>query len=286
MSRLAPLLVLVLWLLTPGTSKAEEALRHQPHCQAGLFCLAAERHGEEITLWLEVQTAEPLTLVVHPEAQGLDGPHGPLRLLSEQIARHAMARYRIRRAGDWRLDWRYSFHPGSEAAAHRPEGPYRLPYPPGTAYRVIQGAEGAFSHQGPLANAIDWAMPLGTEVRAARAGIVIGARAEGSAGGPDPALRGAENYLWIRHDDGTVGHYLHLLNDSLLVAHGQRVAAGQPIARSGDSGFSTEPHLHFHVATPSAEGTAAFESFPLRFDLGGNQAELLETGRLYAAPTP
>lgn len=275
---------LLLALTWAASAAGAEPLHDRPHCQHGLFCIAAERQGEQITLWLETETTRPLTLVVQPLAEGLEGPSAPLRLHTDRPARQLLARFRIARPGDWRLDWSYSFHPGHVRADHAPEAPYRLPYPPGRAYRVLQGAEGEFSHRGPLGHAIDWAMPLGAEIRAARGGQVIGLRDDAGDGGRDPALRGQENYLWIRHPDGTVGHYLHLLQDSLLVALDERVVAGQPIARAGNSGFSTEPHLHFHVATPTPDGPEAFQTFPLQFDLGDGPARPLEAGRSYRAP--
>lgn len=270
-------------LLAPAAA-AGEPLLDRPHCQQGLFCLAAERQGEAIVLWLSVEAAAPLTLVVQPRAEGLEGPSAPIRLLSERPGRRALARFRIAAPGAWRLDWDYSFHPGAIRAGHAPEGPYRLPYAPGESYPVIQGAEGAFSHRGPVAHAIDWAMPPGAEVRAARGGRVIGLRSGEDEGGADPGWRGRENYLWIRHADGTVGQYMHLLKGSLRVALGERVAAGQPIAQAGNSGYSTEPHLHFQVSTATPEGPDAFETYPLRFDLGGGRAGGLETGRAYPAP--
>ncbi len=274
---------LLLLAASAGPGPAAEPLVHQPHCQQGLFCIEAERRDDRIDLWLAVQAADPLIVVVLPEADGLAGDPGPLRRLTKGAERVRLQRFQIERPGAWRLDWTYSFHPAGPPARHAPRGPYRLPYAPGQAYRVIQ-AGGGWSHSGPLAHAIDWAMPLGSEVRAARGGEVIGLRGDQPAGGPDPALRGRENFVWIRHADGTVGQYLHLQADSLLVGPGESVAAGQPIARSGHSGHSSEPHLHFHVASPREAGPWAFESLPLTFDLGGGRQEPLEAGRRYAAP--
>ena len=275
---------LLLAALCLAETAAAEPLVHRPHCQQDLFCIAAEREGDRISLWLEVETAEALVLVVQPTAEGLEGSDSAARVVSIRPERRKLAGFRITRPGDWRLDWRYSFHPAGPPARHVPEAPYRLPYAPGSTFRVIQGAEGAFTHQGPLAHAIDWGIPVGSEIRAARGGQVIGLRGDQPEGGPDPGMLGRENYLWIRHDDGTVAHYLHLQADSLTVALGDRVAAGQVIAKSGNSGYSSEPHLHFHVSTPSDSGTTAFETFPLHFDLGDGRVERLEAGRNYRAP--
>jgi murein DD-endopeptidase MepM/ murein hydrolase activator NlpD len=83
---------------------------------------------------------------------------------------------------------------------------------------------------------IDMAAPLGTPVYAAARGTVIYS---------GDRVRGYGNMVVIRHDDGLVTVYAH---NSVLLAHrGDVVAAGQEIARVGDTGRSTAPHLHFEV---------------------------------------
>lgn len=61
------------------------------------------------------------------------------------------------------------------------------------------------------------------------------------------------NEITVLHDDGIATRYLHLKKDSILVAEGDRVACGQPIALVGSSGNSSAPHLHFEVH--DVEGT-------------------------------
>ena len=53
------------------------------------------------------------------------------------------------------------------------------------------------------------------------------------------------NHVRILHEDGTMTVYAHLDLASVTVRRGARVTAGQRIARSGNTGFSTGPHLHF-----------------------------------------
>lgn len=55
------------------------------------------------------------------------------------------------------------------------------------------------------------------------------------------------NEITVRHDDGISTRYLHLKKNSLLVAEGDRVTCGQPMALVGSSGNSSAPHLHFEV---------------------------------------
>ncbi|ANW19090.1 M23 family metallopeptidase [Streptomyces clavuligerus] len=55
------------------------------------------------------------------------------------------------------------------------------------------------------------------------------------------------NHVVLDLGDGTYALYAHLRRGSLLVKEGDRVRAGQPLARVGNSGNSTEPHVHFHL---------------------------------------
>ena len=56
---------------------------------------------------------------------------------------------------------------------------------------------------------------------------------------------GSPNFVVVLHSDGTTGEYFHLERGSVQVRAGDRVARGQWLARSGNTGFSTVPHLHF-----------------------------------------
>ncbi|MEN1990237.1 M23 family metallopeptidase [Paenibacillus hubeiensis] len=82
----------------------------------------------------------------------------------------------------------------------------------------------------------DIGVPIGTNVYAARAGKVIRAGWDSGGGG---------NIIGIDHGDGMVTMYMHL--DSFVARLGQQVEAGELIAKSGNTGGSTGPHLHFQV---------------------------------------
>ena len=86
---------------------------------------------------------------------------------------------------------------------------------------------------------IDISAPIGTEVRAAADGTVVNKADKGNTS--------FGKWLEIRHDDGTCTVYAHL-SDFSMVNNGQRVSKGQLIARSGNSGNSTGPHLHFEMS--------------------------------------
>ncbi len=280
----AGLILTLLAGLMPRSAAAEEdARQYETRCQGKLFCFVTIAWERSVELWVESFTEETFTLVVRAAVKNLTGEPTRRRLVLDKPGVQKLLSFTLPQAGDWALDWSYSFHIGTESARHDDQQVYALPYGPDEAYRVIQAANGSFSHQGSLRNAIDWAMLEGTEVRAARGGVVVGLREDSKRGAADPDFRGAENYLWIRHDDGTIGQYVHLQKDGVLVALGQRVKTGQVIARAGKTGYTSEPHLHFHVSTPS-EGSYAFETFPLRFRLRNGQAASLREGLRYRAP--
>ena len=150
--------------------------------------------------------------------------------------------------------------------------PLRLPQ-----VRVGQLPEGTFSHaDAENRQAIDFAAPVGTPVVAARAGTVM--QAEGRFA--DTGQLDQANLVRILHADGSMAVYAHLQRGSLSVVPGQPVEAGQLIARSGNSGWSTGPHLHFAVQVNRG---LRLESVPFR--MASDQGEL-RLPRRAEAPSP
>ncbi|MDZ3994660.1 M23 family metallopeptidase [Pseudomonas sp. Teo4] len=143
---------------------------------------------------------------------------------------------------------------------------YRYPFPwKGGPFRLTQGPNGRFSHFGPKGRyAMDIAMPEGTPIIAARGGVVVRVENSQSGRGTNPS----GNFVRILHPDGTMGVYLHLMRGSVVVAEGQQVVVGQALAKSGNTGNSTGPHLHFVVQRNVG---LALESIPFQFDrpIGG-----------------
>src|SRR5262249_40427119 len=74
-------------------------------------------------------------------------------------------------------EWEYSYTNyyklGSSDARHDDSYCYQLPYAPGRSFRVTQAYDGKFSHKGSNRFAIDWDLPEGTPVYAARGGVVV-----------------------------------------------------------------------------------------------------------------
>jgi murein DD-endopeptidase MepM/ murein hydrolase activator NlpD len=121
---------------------------------------------------------------------------------------------------------------------------YDLPFKKGTGHKVVQGYGGLFSHMHMAA--IDFDMPVGTEVYAAREGVVFAYKDDSDEGGILPGYKKKANYLIIKHDDGSFGCYWHLKKNGVVVKSG-RVKKGELIALSGATGLVLKPHLHFSV---------------------------------------
>ncbi|WP_424213110.1 M23 family metallopeptidase [Streptomyces sp. BI20] len=95
----------------------------------------------------------------------------------------------------------------------------------------------------------DFAVPVGTPVKAVAAGTVVKAGPNG--GGDGPAYG---NAIVIKHGPNTYSQYAHL--SKIQVRIGQKVSANTQIALSGNTGNSSGPHLHFEIRTTANYGSA------------------------------
>jgi murein DD-endopeptidase MepM/ murein hydrolase activator NlpD len=124
-------------------------------------------------------------------------------------------------------------------------------------------------------------MPEGTPVYAARGGVVVKIKDDSNRGGSSMKYDCYNNYVLVRHDDGTLGHYCHLKKNGVQVKAGQRVKTGDWIALSGNTGFSSGPHLHFCVF--KTRNGRERDSIPIRFNAAEGDGLTLATGRKYKA---
>lgn len=96
-------------------------------------------------------------------------------------------------------------------------------------------------------NGIDYGVPEGTPVMAAADGVVSRAELDtATAAIPDV---GYGYHIRVKHSDGSMTIYAHLVEDGILVSTGQNVKMGEIIGHSGNTGRSTGPHLHFELRT-------------------------------------
>ncbi|MCC6646574.1 MAG: M23 family metallopeptidase [Polyangiaceae bacterium] len=126
---------------------------------------------------------------------------------------------------------------------------YHAPFACGTT-RTCSNGNHTSLHDGKDEYAYDFGMPIGTSVRAMRGGTVLAVRYVSKPGSPcyDGGGASCANYantVEVRHPDGTVALYMHLSTPT--VSKGETVKAGDEIGKSGNSGYSTGPHLHVQI---------------------------------------
>jgi murein DD-endopeptidase MepM/ murein hydrolase activator NlpD len=196
----------------------------------------------------------------------------PLEGLKVVPARSSMPLVLVGKAtpnADLRFETEFQFLPGEPGAEHRPPQPYRFPYALSTSAWVSQAFPDTTTHGDPASQyAIDFVMPVGTHVFAAREGVVIEVASDFFENGTDLKADGPRaNIVRVLHDDGTMSLYGHLSWNSIRVVPGQHVARGEYLADSGNTGFSTGPHLHFVVQRNRG---GALVSVPIEFvSVGG-----------------
>ena len=164
---------------------------------------------------------------------------------------------------------------------------YVLPYRQGSEHEVVVST-GHYreSNQGVGLYALDFIMPIGTPIVAARTGHVVALR-EQFYDGNGKDLH--ENFVFIQHDDGSIARYIHLTHDGVLVEIGEHVNAGQLIAKSGDTGQTGGHHLHFDVQQcgpnlpPQYNQLPCGQTVPITFSNTQSHQCGLEEGKSYRA---
>ena len=222
-------------------------------------------------------------LIADTETEGVTVLPGALEIGS-QGPTEVLASFRIRntRSPFYRyLDFHAQF---GDPQAQPEDYIYAIPFPSGEKHRVIQGMGGSFSHTGSNRYAIDFECPEGTPVVAARDGVVVALNDEATTHGTTAEFTSyaLTNFVLIAHDDGSIGQYMHLEPDGVDVRAGQKVSRGEYIGRSGNTGFSTTPHLHFQIMTSALDGLGAV-SFPFELQIAPRLHEEPTEGRTYRA---
>ena len=138
----------------------------------------------------------------------------------------------------------------SKVASHNDNYIYSLPIEIGKEVRVSQGFNGKKSHTSTASKyAIDFDIPIGTNIYAAREGVVVYAIGHFKKSGGKEYIKKA-NKIVILHNDGTFAAYSHLKYNGVIVKKRDVIKRGQHIGYSGNTGNSNGPHLHFAVRLP------------------------------------
>lgn len=123
---------------------------------------------------------------------------------------------------------------------------YALPALPREITRIVSDPE---SHAGWSQYAVDFCVPEGTNVNASCDGMIVFIKTDSSQGGDDPKYEDFKyyNHLVLKHNNGEYTEYGHLLPTGCFKKVGDKVKKGVTIALSGNTGWSSEPHIHFAV---------------------------------------
>ncbi|MEY2482376.1 MAG: hypothetical protein QOK24_904 [Verrucomicrobiota bacterium] len=214
------------------------------------FHLIAKKDGSTVTLLMKSDYTREFVVTLEARLKNMT-PSRPLPLTIDAAGRSSFVLATFRQTDKtipWRYEYFYHWQLGARRASTANDADYAMPFPPGR-YVVMQGPHGSYSHYegSGSENAVDWTVPEGTVVCAARDGRVVGVRQDSTVGGPDRKLGPLGNYILIKHADGTFADYHHLQTDGAMVQIGDEVKVGQPIGLSGKTGFTSAPHLHFAV---------------------------------------
>jgi hypothetical protein len=152
-----------------------------------------------------------------------------------------------------------------------------LPYPVGETYRVdLSQCTGSFHGPGePDQFAVDFAMDIGSQITATRAGTVVHIEQSGQD-------FGFPNNIVVVYTGDTYDQYMHLTQGGAAVTVGQNVAQGQLIGSSGATGLAGYPHLHF-VVTSNEGWEYPYESVPHNYRNTTSNERGPESGGVYNA---
>lgn len=168
--------------------------------------------------------------------------------------------------------WRYPLKQFKVAANHYPTvaSPLRgFCHPLAGRGYLSQGIRGR-THQQRMEYAYDLASSIGTPVYAMRSGRVISLQDKYPDTGGTQANASKFNYVWIEHENGYRSAYAHLqqgFRNRVQLKAGDWVKAGELIGYSGNSGWSSGPHLHVEV---QKEGSHARFSQTVPFRISGS----------------
>lgn len=222
----------------------------------------------------------PITLSLHLQMTNVVASTGDSiqQLIPPNTTKFKLTELKKKKSGNSSYTYHYQTYYG-DVNQQAPEDDfiYDLPFKKGLAFSISQGYNGLFSHQNE--NALDFDMPIGTDVLATREGIVVAIEDQYIGACLEENCRTKANYVLIYHQDGSFGNYAHIQYHGSKVKVGDWVEKGTIIARSGNTGFTKGPHLHFECYLSRIDGK---ETVATKFRVAnGKQIIYIIEGKTY-----
>lgn len=270
MKHLNCILVLIIFSIVPHISFAQQNVK-----------VFSEENPEGIALYADNFEFCPVTVTINFQLKNIkmEGKESASFLIKENSTKVLLATFTIiDKYKTSKFSYTYSASLGdNNQISYDTDFNYYLPFEKGKAFAVHQGYNGKFSHQNE--NSIDFTMPIGTPITAIRDGIVIRLVENNSKVCPKKECSQYNNYVIVYHPDGTFAEYTHLNKNGVLVNVGDKVSQGQIIASSGNTGFSSGPHLHLMIFL---DKTKFRETIPTKFKIDdGTQSNFLKEKEIY-----
>ncbi|GJM27923.1 MAG: hypothetical protein DHS20C17_05580 [Cyclobacteriaceae bacterium] len=263
-------IILLLFCSLKVISQGKEPLNiyHEPSGDGGFEYFAQNHHPAPYQLEIDFVELNNLKPTVSLPFYTVVYPGDPQYLLQLEPAG----------AGNTSFKSSYKLTLGDPDVAVDMDFTYQFPYQNHQAYILAQGANGQYTHQGKYA--WDFLMDEGTEICASRSGVVVNVKEDSNKGGADISYMDFANRITVLHEDGSFADYAHLRQNGAIVSLGDEVRAGQVIGYSGNTGWSTRPHLHFQVYKAVKFGT---QTLPVKFLLSTGAVTQLKEQVSYQA---
>lgn len=231
-------------------------------CCFSIACLAqdnlriyAVKEGENTVFYADNHEVCVVSVQLNLQLENLAGDESTDRIYLIPANTDRFRLLQLRRYGRGRASYTYNYsavYGDVRQMSYDQFYVYDLPFRRGARARIEQGYNGSFTHVGE--NALDFDMREGSQVHAARGGLVISVVQHFNETCWSDACKKMANYVLIYHTDGTIAGYTHLQYNGARVAVGDTVRKGQLIALSGNTGYTRGPHLHFDCYLPGFDG--------------------------------
>jgi len=245
------------------------------------FKVYYEENDDGYTVYADNGEYSPVSVEIDFKIENLTSSIGDKKIIKvpAQTTKHYIADLRvIDRKKALRLGFGVRYNHGDHLqTTYDTDFRYHLPYKKGTTHTVTQGYNGAISHKDEYA--LDFRMPEGTPIYAAREGVVVLVEQSFNKTCTDPGCVKFNNYILVYHPDGTFAEYTHIKKNGSKVKSGDTIETGQHIGYSGNIGWSTGPHLHFIVFLQRFKTR---ETLPTKFRIdSGKDVVQLEEKKAY-----